>query len=201
MGHETSGRHGFEFKQAETPGPVATFMAHFTSGREGFNTSFQQRNEPTFAMAHYTSGREGLQSSKPLLFHTGIVCDACGLNPLTGIRFKCSTCPDFDMCASCVEQNDTTNAHPHVFLRISKCIDSNSTATPPLLRNRSTWSHDASCSVCGGGIVGYRYFCSCCAVDLCERCEQQGIHDASHSLLKMPPVKSNATQSVFRHIA
>ena len=27
--------------------------------------------------------------------HRGIICDGCGASPITGIRFKCSVCPDF----------------------------------------------------------------------------------------------------------
>ncbi len=33
--------------------------------------------------------------------HKDIECDGCGQNPVVGLRFKCQSCDDFDLCASC----------------------------------------------------------------------------------------------------
>jgi|JI6StandDraft_1071083.scaffolds.fasta_scaffold53192_4 hypothetical protein len=33
-----------------------------------------------------------------LIVHNGITCDGCKKYPLTGIRYKCATCVDFDFC-------------------------------------------------------------------------------------------------------
>eukprot|EP00440_Ansanella_granifera_P014175 gb/GFBE01015405.1/.p1 GENE.gb/GFBE01015405.1/~~gb/GFBE01015405.1/.p1 ORF type:complete len:556 (+),score=106.10 gb/GFBE01015405.1/:1-1668(+) len=33
--------------------------------------------------------------------HCGVVCDGCGANPLVGPRFKCTVCPDYDLCGNC----------------------------------------------------------------------------------------------------
>jgi len=33
--------------------------------------------------------------------HEGVTCDGCGLCPLQGLRFKCKTCPDYDLCTDC----------------------------------------------------------------------------------------------------
>ena len=33
--------------------------------------------------------------------HQGVVCDGCGANPLLGPRFKCGSCPDYDLCGAC----------------------------------------------------------------------------------------------------
>jgi len=33
--------------------------------------------------------------------HFGVVCDGCGATPIQGPRFKCQSCPDYDLCESC----------------------------------------------------------------------------------------------------
>jgi hypothetical protein len=41
--------------------------------------------------------------------HYGVSCDCCKARPIRGKRFKCLVCPDFDLCASC----EDNNRHPH----------------------------------------------------------------------------------------
>lgn len=48
--------------------------------------------------------------------HFGVTCDGCKQSPLTGIRYKCSVCPDFDFCEKC----EATKEHPHDFLKMKK---------------------------------------------------------------------------------
>jgi next to BRCA1 gene 1 protein len=164
-------------------------MPHWTSGRRGFENETR--------MAHPTSGRDGYQyqTSRPKKSsrhrHEGISCDMCEKTVL-GVRYKCSTCPDYDLCEECVIENDSNEASGsghgpgHIFLRIPLPL-TQTRDNPPIISNRSRWTHEGvNCVICEGSIVGYRYFCTVCGTSLCESCEQAGSHDLTHSLLKMP---------------
>ena len=48
--------------------------------------------------------------------HTGVSCDGCGVNPIRGVRYKCSVLKDFDYCSTCEESLD----HEYSFLKIRK---------------------------------------------------------------------------------
>jgi len=50
--------------------------------------------------------------------HPGVVCDGCQ-GTVAGIRYKCTSCPDYDLCSACESKSgihDTT----HVFLKLPK---------------------------------------------------------------------------------
>ena len=62
------------------------------------------------------SGRqvdESLELNKSV--HSHYYCDHCGADPIIGVRYKCSVCPDFDICERC----ERTILHPHLFLKIN----------------------------------------------------------------------------------
>jgi len=46
--------------------------------------------------------------------HPGINCDNCGQSPIQGNRFKCTVCPDYDLCQSCEEKN----VHDHILMKM-----------------------------------------------------------------------------------
>eukprot|EP01032_Pedospumella_encystans_P022707 gene22707-25721_t len=180
----------------------ATFMMNFTSGRATFESAKPTPPPPAPRMLHESSGRFGFDRVM-ITKHTGIHCDGCvDDGPLMGVRYRCSTCPDYDLCASCMDLHDKDNTplpngnkHPrdHYFLRICRDIG---TQPSPAFANRSQWVHQGiSCAECHvPTIVGYRYFCTVCAVSFCETCEQKGLpnvrtqnHSLEHSLLKMVP--------------
>lgn len=65
--------------------------------------------------------------------HENVKCNGCGCLPVTGIRFKCTQCPDFDFCELCEADTD----HPHSFLKITHPVSGpdflNSPGTPGFL--------------------------------------------------------------------
>lgn len=68
------------------------------------------------------------QAKSDCVVHRGISCNICNSNPLTGIRYKCSNCIDYDVCSRCEPVCD--HEKNHVFLKIVVPI-------PPLANPRS----------------------------------------------------------------
>ena len=50
------------------------------------------------------------------VLHTGITCNGCFKHGITGIRYKCLLCKDFDFCEQC-ESSVSHNSY-HVFIKI-----------------------------------------------------------------------------------
>lgn len=48
--------------------------------------------------------------------HEGVECDGCGVNPIRGIRYKCSVRKNFDYCANCEERLGSE----HAMLKITR---------------------------------------------------------------------------------
>jgi len=48
--------------------------------------------------------------------HEGFECDGCEVNPIKGVRFKCSVCPDYDLCEGC-EAKGLHAEHPMLKIR------------------------------------------------------------------------------------
>lgn len=128
--------------------------------------------------------------------HDGVSCDNCGILPIVGFRYKCSTCPDFDLCSTCIQSG---HRHPsdHLFILMMKPIPYNE--TPPALSNRSLWAHLSSCVHCKARqIVGFRFYCPQCDASFCEYCDQKGRHDLSHNVLRivLPPRRDASAKAV-----
>lgn len=65
-----------------------------------------------------------LQHKDESIIHYGVTCDGCNMSPLVGIRYKCSDCPDYDLCEQCEARGTHSR---HLFLKITR----------PLLRRSS----------------------------------------------------------------
>jgi len=61
--------------------------------------------------------------------HSGISCDGCKIDPIVGIRWKCMTCVNYDLCDSC----HTVKVHDqHQMLKIEHPEDAISVEDSPL---------------------------------------------------------------------
>ena len=55
---------------------------------------------------------------KPKVVHVGYTCDGCGASPITGIRYRCSVRPDYDLCEKCEAAIEVP--HPMIKIREPK---------------------------------------------------------------------------------
>ncbi|KAK3104827.1 hypothetical protein FSP39_011109 [Pinctada imbricata] len=69
------------------------------------------------------------------ILHSTIICDGCGEEKVKGMRWKCTTCDDFDLCTKCYMGDEHDMTHP--FVRIDT---TNSTAFSVPARSRSKGS-------------------------------------------------------------
>lgn len=48
--------------------------------------------------------------------HRGCQCNACGMVPIRGVRYRCANCADFDLCETCESQG--VHIKTHIFYKI-----------------------------------------------------------------------------------
>ncbi|CAG8549836.1 1740_t:CDS:2 [Ambispora leptoticha] len=87
-------------------------------------------------MFQETSGRVDFDALPPLTqyvqtpekslqdgVHAGIACDYCGKREWKGARYKCSACPDYDLCCDCITMSSLLHNVLHRFLEILNPLD------------------------------------------------------------------------------
>ena len=58
------------------------------------------------------------ETEKEEVIHKNVRCDGCKKYPITGIRYKCTICHNFDYCEDCEKKFNKEHNHP--FLKIRK---------------------------------------------------------------------------------
>ncbi|KAL8358055.1 hypothetical protein RB598_002718 [Gaeumannomyces tritici] len=48
--------------------------------------------------------------------HRGCACNACGIVPIRGVRYRCANCADFDLCETCESQG--MHIKTHIFYKV-----------------------------------------------------------------------------------
>ena len=86
-----------EFKQHKS----GHAFAHFKSPGELFGEAVSE-NDMTLPRLKAKYGRD---------VHDSVSCDGCRVPSITGLRFKCDTCPNYDLCQRCMERGATSGAH------------------------------------------------------------------------------------------
>jgi Zinc finger, ZZ type len=54
--------------------------------------------------------------------HDGFYCDGCDESPITGPRFRCLECHDYDLCAACNAKGATVHSKGHIMLVIPRAL-------------------------------------------------------------------------------
>ncbi|GJE89466.1 ZZ-type zinc finger-containing protein [Phanerochaete sordida] len=132
--------------------------------------------------------------------HPRISCDGCD-GPVTGIRYKCLDCDNFDFCSDCHSNPHMRVVHEakHAFFPIDNPDDLS------LFRDVQHWRRGVehpgiTCDGCQKRIFGPRHKCIECAdFDLCEVCVSspavRSMHESKHHLF---PIAYPWNQDAFR---
>lgn len=103
---------GFSFVVCVFQGDVRAHPIAYTSARLPNGQLFV----PTLH-AHGNGGAAHLHlGGEPV--HVNVFCDVCGATPVIGHRWKCSQCPNYDMCNSCYTQKRGVHDVEHSFIHI-----------------------------------------------------------------------------------
>jgi len=131
--------------------------------------------------------------------HPHVICDGCDKN-LRGIRYKCGSCPDYDLCSACFAKVETFHNAKHAFLQMKTPIRRDQRLRLPYhkplyhstldLEKQGDLHEGFYCDGCDASpIQGMRYRCmECHDYDLCESCNAKGnsMHSNLHAMLCIP---------------
>ncbi|KAG8722908.1 hypothetical protein FRC08_000008 [Ceratobasidium sp. 394] len=109
-------------------------------------------------------------------------CDRCK-HKIYGIRYKCSTCEDFDYCSVCIGFAPLEHSHRFAAIinreiRLFRPMDEWRTIEDSRVSGAELGAeHDATCDMCGASpIRGIRFKCAVCPDwDACQTCLERSL--------------------------
>eukprot|EP00301_Raphidiophrys_heterophryoidea_P002729 c11265_g1_i2.p1 GENE.c11265_g1_i2~~c11265_g1_i2.p1 ORF type:complete len:295 (+),score=74.42 c11265_g1_i2:30-887(+) len=72
--------------------------------QDSHSSSSLPKNSPEEKLTPAQLASSAHTKTEVVEFHPNVQCDDCGCCPIVGMRFKCQTCADYDLCAFCVGQ-------------------------------------------------------------------------------------------------
>ena len=57
------------------------------------------------------------------IVHSKIMCDGCGMLPISGWRYKCAICDDYNLCENCEERIGGKHNHPFIKITYSLLLN------------------------------------------------------------------------------
>lgn len=123
-------------------------------------------------------------------------CDHCGYRGISGIRYKCKDCPDYDLCSDCITNVTLHEGHRFVAIRkpvCNSCARKHARASEGITVKNFVTNQNAlavfgvACDCCAADVTGVLFKChDCMNYNLCSGCASiPEIHDRSHTLIKM----------------
>jgi len=147
---------------------------------------------------------ENLVNSNFCKVEQNYICDGCE-TPISGTRYHCSQCKDFDFCSTCFETKKNLHEPTHQFVSISalqalkEALSNNETIdafiSPGNAKDEPPKNiHRAFCDRCKQTIVGIRWKCfDCDDFDYCNNCyvTTNGKHHENHTFGKIEDPQQN----------
>ena len=91
----------FERRRESAEHKSGHLFAHFKSPGELFGQTVKDE-DVTLSKLKRAYGND---------IHESISCDGCRAESIKGLRFKCDSCPNYDLCERCAENGVTTKNH------------------------------------------------------------------------------------------
>jgi hypothetical protein len=135
-----------------SPGPSSNPWAVPAASASGVPAMPPPSVMPERTTSGASAASSSASSSEKEEVHNGISCDGCGLNPILGVRYRCSVCPDYDLCASCEVTTDHDSNHSFIkMVRAGPAPAPYAAAGAPGGHHGGPWGHHGGR---GGGFFG-----------------------------------------------
>lgn len=100
---------------------VDSFCATDKEGLEGLIRELTQReiranSSKIQDVVQEEFSKNRLAGQRKAAVHEGVMCDGCETLPIVGARYKCTQCPDYNLCEVC----ESREIHPHQFVKHNK---------------------------------------------------------------------------------